>query len=75
MKETIRISVLSRQAPGEPVYDGFQTNWVQEEVNLTEYIGNSITFRFLLKTNATGNEDGFYFDDFTVKIVELATTV
>jgi len=64
----------SNQASGEPLYDGFQTEWVQEEVDLTEYVGNSVKFRFMLKTDTYVNEDGFYFDDFVIKIVEPATT-
>ncbi len=61
------------QAQGEPVYDGFQTDWVLEEINLSEYIGNNVTFRFLLKTDQSVNEDGFYFDDFSILVVENAT--
>jgi len=61
------------QATGEPVYDGFQTDWIMEEINLSEYIGSTVTFRFVLKTDQGVNEDGFYFDDFTVLVVENAT--
>ena len=64
----------SYQAEGEPVYDGFQTSWVQEEVDLTEYIGSSVKFKFILYSDQSVNEDGFYFDDFTVTIVEMTTT-
>jgi len=62
------------QASGEPLYDGFQTEWIQEEVDVTDYIGNSITFRFILKSDGGVVEDGFYFDDFEVKIVEETAT-
>ncbi len=61
------------QVPGDPMYTGFQTDWVQEEVNLVDFIGNSVNFRFFMKTNATQSEDGFYFDNFKVRIVDLAT--
>ena len=61
------------QATGQPVYDGFQTNWVEEEIDITQYIGNSVTFRFFLKTDQAVTEDGFYFDDFAVMAVENAT--
>ncbi len=64
----------SNQAQGEPLYDGFQTEWVQEEIDLFDYIGNSVTFRFMLKSDNYVTEDGFYFDDFEVQIVEEATT-
>ena len=62
------------QAEGEPVYDGFQTNWIEEEIDLSDFIGNMVTFRFKLKTDVGVTEDGFYFDDFSVKVVEFATT-
>ena len=54
------------QAAGEPVYDGFQTDWIQEEVDVTDYVGNSINLRFILKSDGSVVEDGFYFDDFEI---------
>ena len=62
------------QAPGEPVYDGFQTTWVKEEIDLSDYIGNSVKFRFKLKADDNVTEDGFYFDDFSVSVINEATT-
>ncbi|MEZ5082910.1 MAG: M14 family zinc carboxypeptidase [Bacteroidales bacterium] len=64
----------SNQAVGQPLYDGFQTEWVLEEIELMDYIGEVVIFRFLLKSDTYVTEDGFYFDDFTVLGVELATT-
>jgi carboxypeptidase T len=64
----------SNQANGQPLYDGFQTTWVREEIDLTEYIGSNVKFRFRLKSDAWVTEDGFYFDDFTVSVVEIETT-
>lgn len=60
------------QATGHPLYDGFQTEWVQEEIDLTAYIGNVVTFRFLIKSDNSVTEDGFYFDDFRVSTVEVS---
>ena len=54
------------QASGEPLYDGFQTTWVQEHINLADYIGKNVKFSFLLTSDAGLNYDGFYFDDFKV---------
>ncbi|MFU8842572.1 MAG: M14 family zinc carboxypeptidase [Bacteroidales bacterium] len=64
----------SNQANGQPLYDGFQTTWVREEIDLSEYIGNSVIFRFRLKSDGWVTEDGFYFDDFAVSVVEIETT-
>ena len=62
------------QATGQPVYDGFQTSWIREEIDLSNYIGNNVKFRFLIKTDGWVTEDGFYFDDFSVSVVENQTT-
>jgi len=62
------------QVLGEPLYGGFQTDWVEEEINLTEYIGSTIRFLFMLKSDNSTTEDGFYFDDFTLSIIETGGT-
>jgi len=58
------------QPEGEPIYDGTQIDWVLEEVDLSEYIGESILMQFQLVTNESVTRDGFYFDDLKVNIVE-----
>ncbi|MBN1339656.1 MAG: immune inhibitor A [Bacteroidales bacterium] len=61
------------QAEGEPVFDGFQTQWVWEEMDLSEYLGETVSFRFILKSDSYVVEDGFYFDDFTVTTIDITT--
>ena len=56
----------SNQDDGEPVFDGFQTTWVQEEIDLIDFIGDVIEVRFRLVSDNYVNEDGFYFDDFEI---------
>ncbi len=52
----------------EPVYDGFQSEWVQEEICLNEFVGNeNVTIRFTMSSDQFVREDGFYFDDLTVE--------
>ncbi len=63
-------SDLGFQPEGEPLYHGANNNWVLEEINLNDYLGESILMRFQLATNNFGIQDGFYFDDLTVNIVE-----
>ncbi len=65
----------SNQATGEPLYDGFQTDWVNEEINLNEYIGSGIKIRFKLVSDGYVTEDGFYFDDVQVMIIDMNTGV
>lgn len=56
------------QPVGQPLYDGMQSDWVVEEIDLFEYLGESdVRFRFLLVSDGFVNEKGFYFDDFEVR--------
>ncbi|MBU0489072.1 MAG: immune inhibitor A [Bacteroidetes bacterium] len=55
----------------EPVYDGKQSEWLREEVNLSDYLGAELMLRFrLVSDQSNGNFDGFYFDDFQVIALE-----
>lgn len=54
------------QAFMEPVYDGVQNVWVEEQADLSAFAGNTVQFRFTLMSDAFVEYDGFYFDDFTV---------
>lgn len=56
-------------ANGEPLYDGFQTSWVKEEIDLSDYLGSSVLVRFKIVSDQYVEEDGFYFDDFQVNII------
>ncbi|MNJ86262.1 Carboxypeptidase T precursor [compost metagenome] len=56
----------SIQPAGEPVYEGTEPDWVREEINLSDYIGDSIQVRFVLRSDNGVSADGFYFDDFEV---------
>lgn len=51
-------------------YTGTQGNWVNEEINLSDYVGQTIKVRFRLSTDNGGNYDGFYFDDFKVNLLQ-----
>jgi carboxypeptidase T len=57
----------SNQDVNHPLYDGFQTEWVLEEMDLTVYIGQTdVRFKFTLISDGGVKEDGFYFDDFAI---------
>jgi len=57
----------NNQDQGNQLYDGFQTDWVQEEVDLSDYLGMSdIRFKFRLVSDMYTKEAGFSFDDFQV---------
>lgn len=57
------------QPIGEPLYDGVQDEWVYEEINLSEYIGEVIMARFTLVSDGGVTRDGFYFDDLSFLLV------
>lgn len=49
-----------------PLYDGKQLEWVREQIDLTDYLGESIQVRFRIVTDNNVTADGFFFDDLTV---------
>ena len=51
----------------EPLYDGNQSDWINESISLTDYIGQEILVRFKLYTDGGVRRDGFYFDNFKIK--------
>lgn len=60
----------------EPLYDGFQSDWVQEEISLNDFIGQKIKLQFLIWSDSFEEEDGFYFDDLQVsKIGGIETSI
>ncbi len=50
----------------EPVFEGTQLSWVKEEIDLSDYLGQTILVRFLFESDGGLRKDGFYFDDFAV---------
>ncbi len=63
----------ANQIFGKPLYDGKQSTWVQEKINLSDYLGSNISIRFIFKSDGEVNGDGFYFDDMKVTILNLPT--
>lgn len=56
------------QVPGEPVYDGVRTAWVEEEMSLDDFVGGNVRIRFRLVSDGFVNGDGFYFDDLRITV-------
>jgi hypothetical protein len=55
------------QTSGEPGYDGYQDEWVNEFIDLSTYAYEpEVSVRFILRSDGSVEEDGFYFDDFTI---------
>lgn len=47
-------------------YQGTQTSWVQEEIDLLPYIGRNLSLRFRLMTDGSVTKDGIYVDDIAI---------
>ena len=56
----------SVQPNNQPVYEGVQSAWVLEEINLSDYLGQVIKFRLKLGSDGGTVADGYYFDDFEI---------
>lgn len=65
----------SNQDLNQPLYDGASNGWVLEEINLNDYLGDSIALRFRLVADNFVEEDGFYFDDLKVEALFADSTV
>ncbi|MCW3124076.1 MAG: Carboxypeptidase [Flavipsychrobacter sp.] len=52
------------------MYDGQQSPWVQEEIDLGDYLGKKIDIQFELNSDNAGNYAGFYFDDVSITSVQ-----
>jgi len=61
------------QPNGEPLYDGDQNNWIFEEINLSDYLGENVLVRFHLVSDDIENDDGFYFDDLKINVIGEGT--
>ena len=54
---------------GQPVYDGLQSNWIKEIIDLSDYLNQDILVRFKIITDGANTSDGFYFDDFEINVI------
>ena len=67
----------SFQPNGQPLYDGIKTTWVKESIDLSDYNGQQLKLRFLLRADNSIQKDGWYIDNllvtsYTAVPVELA---
>jgi murein tripeptide amidase MpaA len=54
---------------GQPVYDGMQDIWVKETIDLSNFLGENILFRFQIVSDGWNTADGFYFDDLEIHAI------
>jgi PKD repeat protein len=65
----------SVQPNNQPVYEGAQSTWVLDEVNLSDYLGQTIKVRFQLKSDGGSTGNGFFFDDFKILFNEAGAVI
>ena len=58
----------SFQPNGEPLYDGIQSSWVNEIMDLTNYNSSQVKLKFELKTDGSVEEDGWFVDDIGIVV-------
>ncbi len=61
------------QAAGQPLYDGIVNGWVREEINLSHYAGQDIMLRFTLRSDGGSVDDGYFFDNLAITIIDVTT--
>ena len=55
---------------GQPLYDSTQDEWVLEEIDLADYLGEEMVYlRVRLISDGFLEGDGFYMDDITVSVI------
>ncbi len=63
---TVPGSGSGAQPSGQPVYDGLQLSWVKEEISLNQFQSQQVKLRFLLSSDFSITEDGWYVDDIKI---------
>uniref|UniRef100_A0A7V2ZME3 M28 family peptidase n=1 Tax=Ignavibacterium album TaxID=591197 RepID=A0A7V2ZME3_9BACT len=63
----------SFQPPNQPLYDGTQLSWVHEKMSLSSFSGQTIKLRFLLRSDGSVQNDGWYVDN--IKISTYNTVI
>jgi hypothetical protein len=61
----------SFQPNGEPLYDGTQTSWVQEEISFAGYTSTQNKIRFELRSDGSAQRDGWYLDDISIYVFSI----
>ena len=58
----------SFQPNGQPLYDGTQTNWVHESIDISNYAEQQISLRFYFRSDGSIQRDGWYVDNVKVSV-------
>ena len=61
----------SKQPPGAPCYNGVERDWVEEIIDLKDYLGRVVRLRFAFDSDRFVNRDGMYVDDIRLLLYPL----
>jgi hypothetical protein len=61
------------QNAGEPGYDGTQTDWVKETIDISDFANQPISLKFQLRSDGFVEADGWYIDD--IRILTFTSAV
>jgi len=56
------------QPTGEPLYDGTQSTWVHESIDISAYVNQQVTIRFYFRSDGSQVLDGWYVDNIKVSV-------
>ena len=58
----------SFQPAGEPLYDGTQSTWVHETIDISTYAEQQIVIRFYFRSDGSVTRDGWYVDNVKISV-------
>ncbi len=57
---------------GDPVYTGFRTTWVKEDMSLDAFVGSNIMVRYRIESDFWSDYDGIYIDDIIIEVLDTS---
>lgn len=58
----------SFQPTGEPLYDGTQSTWVHESIDISTYADQQFTLRYYFRSDGSVQGDGWYVDNVKISV-------
>jgi hypothetical protein len=59
------------QPVGEPLYHGFQSSWVNEIMDLSNFKSTQVKLRYELTTDESVERDGWFIDDLSINVYSI----
>jgi hypothetical protein len=59
------------QPAGQYLYDGIQSSWVREKIDISGYIGQPIRIQFYFRSDGNITKDGWYIDNIAINAYSI----